>query len=782
MVAVSNARARGRSLLKSGAFTPLVAGRKVSLMLSTCALLALAACSSTAPARIQLAPPAAAWAALPSPAELAERSAAFTEAGLLREGNQHEPGLPSNRVTVLDSDLQFTPVAGAQAVLDELAYAVYAFDVQDYDRELNLRLAWSGAPAPNTVWLALANFSAERWEWTALPAGNRLDFTDLAAHTSPAPNYMLYCAILVTKANATLDYVRVGQNPLQQYDEVEDNDSPAAANALTLPANGVRGSLGANSGAGYAGYDGDEADCFSFSASSGEMVSVTLYLDNTTGDIDIELLDSLGNVLDASEGLGDEERISYTLGPGEPAPYVVHCYNAGLSGSYSDYSLYVGIGQPTARLTATPRFGPVPLDVVLNAAASSDEPPGVVAAYEFDPEGDGTFLAPQASATLAHTYPSAGTSFPCVRVTDDAGNQHVRNTSVMAGMAYDEIEHNDEFEETNLLALPARNIRGSLGSDAGIGYGAYDGDDVDYFSFTVASDDEIGITLTHNRFTADIDLELYDSEGDLLERAQTGDQGEERILYSVSISDLSPLILRCVNYWSGDYSDYLLSVAVGQPTAVLVAHPAGGVSPLDVTLDAAASSDVGPDILTYEFDPLGNGSYSASQSTATYNYTYAASGIYHPWVRITDVDGNQHSSSATVLVDVDYDELEDNDRSAAANLLTLPVSGFRGSLGLSAGPAYPGYDSDDHDFFSFEAHPGDSIRITLNLDSSTGDLDLELWDCDNTSLAISDGSGAVEQITYTIAAGDPGPYRVYCFNAGGAGTYSDYTLEVITLP
>src|SRR4029079_11782738 len=41
--------------------------------------------------------------------------------------------------------------------------------------------------------------------------------------------------------------------------------------------------------------------------------------------------------------------------------------------------------------------------------------------YEFDPEGDGTFLPPSSDPKLTATYPTAGTFAPRVRVKAEAG-------------------------------------------------------------------------------------------------------------------------------------------------------------------------------------------------------------------------------------------------------------------------------------------------------------------------------------------------------------------------
>ena len=74
---------------------------------------------------------------------------------------------------------------------------------------------------------------------------------------------------------------------------------------------------------------------------------------------------------------------------------------------------------PVAALTATPTSGAAPLDVTLDASASSD-PDGTVASYRWDWEGDGDVDAVTTSPTVGHTF-AAGAHRPRVTVVDDDG-------------------------------------------------------------------------------------------------------------------------------------------------------------------------------------------------------------------------------------------------------------------------------------------------------------------------------------------------------------------------
>jgi len=53
--------------------------------------------------------------------------------------------------------------------------------------------------------------------------------------------------------------------------------------------------------------------------------------------------------------------------------------------------------------------------------------------YEFDPEGDGSFLPAGTATTVTATYPSAGTFTPRVRVVDSAGRTSEATATVVVG-------------------------------------------------------------------------------------------------------------------------------------------------------------------------------------------------------------------------------------------------------------------------------------------------------------------------------------------------------------
>lgn len=335
------------------------------------------------------------------------------------------------------------------------------------------------------------------------------------------------------------------------FDEREDNDSPAQANALPpLSFTGFRGSSG--NGTGYAAYDGDIDDYFSFPANTGDTITIMLHLNPANGDIDLYLYDATNKSLKSSaSSTSATEQVTYTILDTDTAPFYVkvHAYRA-----YSDYTLDGVYGAaPDAQLTATPATGALPLNVTLNASASTDD--GSIVKYEWDFEGNGIYDQDTgAIPTTTHIYNTEGFFSPTVRVTDNTGLTDTASASVNAGMVYDEVENNDSAAEANSFgAFPLTTFGGSCSS--GTGYPGYDGDNVDFFTFTAAAGQTVDLTMTMPPVHGDIDMELLDSTARQLSKS-TGTSTVEHINYVFLPGDVGPFYLRVYKY-SG-FSDYLL--------------------------------------------------------------------------------------------------------------------------------------------------------------------------------------------------------------------------------
>jgi glucose/arabinose dehydrogenase len=86
---------------------------------------------------------------------------------------------------------------------------------------------------------------------------------------------------------------------------------------------------------------------------------------------------------------------------------------------------------PTAKITANPSNGPVPLTVSFDGTGSSD-PEGNPLSYSWDLNGDGTY-GDATGPTAPYTYTTAGVYHPSLRVTDDQGATDTASVTVTAG-------------------------------------------------------------------------------------------------------------------------------------------------------------------------------------------------------------------------------------------------------------------------------------------------------------------------------------------------------------
>ncbi|MCB1188284.1 PKD domain-containing protein [bacterium] len=87
---------------------------------------------------------------------------------------------------------------------------------------------------------------------------------------------------------------------------------------------------------------------------------------------------------------------------------------------------------PWAELVATPNTGTAPLTIELDARLSTD-PDGTLTQFEYDPEGDGSWMAPTGSPLINFTYQWAGSYTAKVRVTDDQGATDIATASITLG-------------------------------------------------------------------------------------------------------------------------------------------------------------------------------------------------------------------------------------------------------------------------------------------------------------------------------------------------------------
>jgi PKD repeat protein len=152
-----------------------------------------------------------------------------------------------------------------------------------------------------------------------------------------AGSYFVHVANANTTTGLNYDYEISIVLAELTYDEVEDNDTPGAANDLgTLAvslAPGLWGSLGPE------GLDGDDDDWYRFSLAQSLQTAVTLDFFHHEADLELAMYDHTGTVLlGVSEGVTNQEEIELALEGGE---YLVRCYRR--SGGTANYQLAISI-------------------------------------------------------------------------------------------------------------------------------------------------------------------------------------------------------------------------------------------------------------------------------------------------------------------------------------------------------------------------------------------------------------------------------------------------------
>jgi hypothetical protein len=194
--------------------------RRTELATSVVALVLLGSCafSGTGPGRTAapLAQPLPAVVALPRPADLplapaAPRAGSLTEADILRQGAQYEAGLAHDRVTAAAPLAVFSPAfAPAGSGLDGCAYAIYRFQLSGYDREPLLRLSWDAPPPAGALYLGLANFASDRWDWQQPASSAQLELAALAPYTAGDGSFYV-AVLLLGDQPASLTSLRLGE-------------------------------------------------------------------------------------------------------------------------------------------------------------------------------------------------------------------------------------------------------------------------------------------------------------------------------------------------------------------------------------------------------------------------------------------------------------------------------------------------------------------------------------------------------------------------------------------
>ncbi len=158
----------------------------------------------------------------------AVRSASFTAGDLIKDGAAYDAaGLPLNRVASVEPSGVFGPVSapGNPLVLDELAYATYAFTLDGYDGPSTIGFSWDEALAPLTAggfWVALANWDRQRWDWYSGPLDTVLTLDALATYIEAGTGRLLLLVLATGDQSVSLRQLNIGAPELRATGAIMD--------------------------------------------------------------------------------------------------------------------------------------------------------------------------------------------------------------------------------------------------------------------------------------------------------------------------------------------------------------------------------------------------------------------------------------------------------------------------------------------------------------------------------------------------------------------------------
>ncbi|MEZ5339666.1 MAG: PKD domain-containing protein [bacterium] len=346
--------------------------------------------------------------ALPSPAELLaaggdaaapQRSISFVSfAEGERLGSEFLPGLVNaNLAPETDGEgVQFSPAwTGGSG---STAYGIYELQFPAYAADpMKLRLQWRKASTEGNVYIGLANWESNRWDWQAGPwfKAQSLPLGDISAWLTPATGRLYIVVLALGEDPLLLEQLNMfTQLPPKAVLQLSTLSGEAP---LQINVGGINSSDPDGSIADYHwDFDGDgifnEPGAEATAQGSGGPHTLDFA---TAGTYDISL-----RVLD---DYGDSDTSTRQLFVSDSPP-------------------------PLADLQADVTSGSVPLSVSFDASGSSD-PDGTITGYSWDFDGDGIFnesgpegLAQGSSMPAAVTYSNPGSYEAGVRVTDNDGN------------------------------------------------------------------------------------------------------------------------------------------------------------------------------------------------------------------------------------------------------------------------------------------------------------------------------------------------------------------------
>jgi hypothetical protein len=273
-----------------------------------------------------------------------------------------------------------------QAQLSDAAYADYKFlNMTGYAGIARIKLAWNAPPQDSgDLWIALANFALDRWDWFNLPGGEAFSVPSFAPYTS-AGGELHAVVLLLGQDTANLRWILAGENLTPKFSVMSNLPGDPLARLAPISVN--------------------------FDAGSAESVGGTI----VGFDFDWEG-DGVWDITADTDG-----QASHTFAAGAYSTKVRATDDHGVSATQpvdfiaidpSNQPPIAGFGMPTTQ-------GLAPLSEDLNPTLSTD-PDGTIIKYEWDFDTNGVYdMSTTTPDVITHRFGSFGLTHITLRVTDN---------------------------------------------------------------------------------------------------------------------------------------------------------------------------------------------------------------------------------------------------------------------------------------------------------------------------------------------------------------------------
>ncbi len=395
----------------------------------------------------------------------------------------------------------------------------------------------------------------------------------------------------------------------------------------------------------------------------------------------------------------------------------------GLTGT-AQIAVTISNRPPTASFTATPTSAATGTSIAFDAGASAD-PDGVIAKYEWDLDGNGTYETDTGTtATTTKTYATPAARDIHLRVTDANGATATTMRTVTA---------------TNRAPVPSFTASPNpVGANSTASFDAS------------ASADPDG-TITKYEWDLDGNGTFETDTGTTATTSTTYATAGTRTVKLRITDDLGATATKNVD---------VVVTSTQPPVASFTVTPSTAATGTSIAFDAGASNDPdGLPITKYEWDLDGNGTYETDTgTTATTAKTYAKSGVRTVHLRVTDGSSDSATTMRTVTI---------TNRGPSASFTATPATAPTGtSVAFNAGGSVDPdgtiakYEWDLDGNGSFETDTG-TTATTAKIYTTPAARTI--------TLRVTDDEGATATTTVAVTSNNQAPTAAFTATPSTAG-------------